>query len=261
MEQNIDRILVMDLHGAMAHFRAFYTNSSSLTYSFPPRTVITGLLAGIMGYPRDSYYREFSKERCRIALSIISPFRKIMNTINYLWAKSSSDFVVRAGNPLQVQFESLIPGSGLKEWGELVYRIYIWHSDQGILDNLAKRVRENKYVYPPYMGISEFIAELESVDDIHGDDIEVLESDQHQDFATVINTDLIADRGLEFKSGVNMLQYLKEIMPVEFNADRSSRATGSFVFEKNLSNIRAIMTKPFVRIKGKNIAFMETDYE
>ena len=34
MEQNIDRIAVIELRGAMAHFRQFYTNSSSLTYSF-----------------------------------------------------------------------------------------------------------------------------------------------------------------------------------------------------------------------------------
>ena len=258
MERDIDRIIVVDLRGAMAHFRAFYTNSSSLTYSFPPRTVITGLLAGIMGRPRDSYYEEFSREKCRIGLAIRSPFRKIMNTLNYLWAKSPSDFVRRSGNPLQVQFEALVPCAQSAGWGELVYRMFIWHSNLDILNEIRKRVEMKQFVYPPYMGISEFTAELEFIQEITGHNIQVVDSENCENFSTILNAAHIADRGLEFQSGE--LQYMKEVMPLEFKSDRSSRATGKFIFERNLNHIRARLTTPFIRAGGENIAFMEDDY-
>ena len=49
-------LLVFDISGKFAHFRKYYTNSSSLTYLVPPRTSIYGLIAGILGLERDSYY-------------------------------------------------------------------------------------------------------------------------------------------------------------------------------------------------------------
>lgn len=260
MEHDIDRIIVVDLLGAMAHFRAFYTNSSSLTYSFPPRTVITGILAGIMGRPRDSYYEEFSQHACRIALSIRSPFRKIMNTLNYSWMKSPRDFVINPGQHLQVQFETVVPGTQLSEWGDLIYRIYIWHSQSHILDELKKRSQERSYVYPPYMGISEFTGEVEFVDEIAGSDIHTVHINDYAEFNTVLNADSITDRGLEFHSEDKPLQYMKEFMPLEFKTDRSSKSTGKFIFEKNLRGIRAKLTEPFIRARGENLSFMESGY-
>ncbi|MFQ6061523.1 MAG: CRISPR-associated protein Cas5, partial [Thermoplasmata archaeon] len=77
-------MLIFDIRGRMAHFRKFYTNSSSLSYDFPPRTVICGLIAGILGMPKDSYYEDFSLNRCRIGVAIGSPLRKIVQTVNFI---------------------------------------------------------------------------------------------------------------------------------------------------------------------------------
>lgn len=260
MEYNIDRIIVVDLCGAMAHFRAFYTNSSSLSYSFPPRTVITGILAGIMGRQRDSYYDEFSRESCKIALSICSPFRRMMNTLNYSYMKSPKDFVINKGQHLQVQFETVIPDARPFVWGELVYRIYIWHSRPEVLDEIRRRAQQKRYVYPPFMGISEYTAELEFVDEFTSGDIQVVSAEDPVEFSTVLNADLIPDRGLEFRNGDQPLQYMKEVMPLEFKSDRSNKSTGKFIFEKNLHSIRAKISVPFIRARGENIAFMEADH-
>ena len=65
-------VLIFDLSGKMAHFRKYYTNSSSLTYYFPPRTVIIGLIAGLIGKERDSYYEIFSKDKAYVGISIKS---------------------------------------------------------------------------------------------------------------------------------------------------------------------------------------------
>jgi len=261
MEHIIDRLIVIDLKGAMAHFRAFYTNSSSLTYSFPPRTVITGILAGIMGLPRDSYYDKFSSQSCRIGISIISPFRKIMNTINYSFMKSATHFFINQGQHIQVQFETLIPHKNTALWGELAYRIYFWHLDKNIMDEIKYRTEKKRYKFPPFMGISEYTAELEFVEEIDGNRIQIDKSDNYEDFATVLNADLIEEYGLEFKNGNQPLQYMKEIMPLEFNGDRSNKSMGKFIFEKNLQNIRTKVKYPFIRIGDMNLTFMEVDHD
>ncbi|HBM79479.1 MAG TPA: CRISPR-associated protein Cas5, partial [Clostridiaceae bacterium] len=57
---------VISLHfkGKMAHFRKYYSNSSALSYFIPPRTTIIGIVAGFLGYERDTYYEDFSLENC-----------------------------------------------------------------------------------------------------------------------------------------------------------------------------------------------------
>lgn len=257
MEHDIDRIIVVDLKGAMAHFRAFYTNSSSLTYSFPPRTVVTGILAGIMGFPRDSYYEKFSSQSCRIGISIISPFRKIMNTINYSYMKSSTHFFINQGKHLQVQFETLVPAENSYLWGELIYRIYFWHSEKNIMDDIKFRTLHKRYIYPPFMGISEYTAELDLVEEITKDKIQKVCSDDYEEFATVLNADLLVEYGLDFNNGSQTLQYMKETMPLEFNSDRSNKTMGKFIFEKNHKKIKAKIKSPFIRIGETNLAFME----
>ncbi len=62
------KITVFDLYGKFAHFRKFYTNSSSLTYLIPPRTTIEGIIAALLGYERDSYYDVLSVDKLNIAV-------------------------------------------------------------------------------------------------------------------------------------------------------------------------------------------------
>jgi CRISPR-associated protein Cas5h len=99
-------LIIFDLAGAYGMFRKFYTNSSSLSYPFPPRTTIAGLIAGIMGYERDSYAEELGLDRCRIAVSVRVPVRRTMQRVNYVmtegnvWAKNAGGFDGSAG-PIQ----------------------------------------------------------------------------------------------------------------------------------------------------------------
>lgn len=62
------KIIIFELWGKFAHFRKFYTNSSSLSYSVPPRTTIEGIIAAILGYERDSYYEKFNPDNLYVAV-------------------------------------------------------------------------------------------------------------------------------------------------------------------------------------------------
>jgi CRISPR-associated protein, Cas5h family len=59
----------------MAHFRKVYSNSTSLSYYFPPRTTVLGIVAAALGLPRDSYYDKLNQ--LNVGVSAVTPLRKL----------------------------------------------------------------------------------------------------------------------------------------------------------------------------------------
>jgi CRISPR-associated protein Cas5h len=148
-------ILVFDLKGPLAHFRKFYTNSSSLTYISPPRTVIAGLIAGILGRERDTFFEELDTVHCGIGLSLRTGVRKIMQTVNYIRTTDNDGYSSFAGivrhavsrkiSGYPTPLELVLP---VKPHRELTYRIYFSHHDEKVFDELRQRIVNNQYVYP-----------------------------------------------------------------------------------------------------------------
>lgn len=172
-----DRILVFDIKGPMAHFRKYYTNSSSLSYLFPPRTVIVGLIAGLLGIPsekytnimEDMYYEKFDDKKCYVAVSIRSKIRKIMQTVNYLATDNFPKtpyqlflkMIMGKIGITQIPLELLTPETG----NNIVYRVYFYHTDSNIYNDLKSRLKENHYEFPPYLGISELLASIKYINE------------------------------------------------------------------------------------------------
>ena len=154
-------ILIFDLNGRLAHFRKYFTNSSSLSYTFPPRTVITGLVAGLLGEERDTYYEKLNDAHCKISLSLKTPVRKIMQTMNYINTSNYSADALLSDNPsiehVQIPLEVICPVSDV----EISYRIYF--SCESVHKKLKERLENNLFVYPPYLGITEFLGEIEYI--------------------------------------------------------------------------------------------------
>lgn len=229
-----DRLILFDLAGPMAHFRRFYANSSSLSYSFPPRTTICGLVAGILGKPQDSYYEEFSAKRCRVGISLRTPIRKIVQTVNYVRTKSLSEVDASAGHT-QVPLELVLPQVGNKK---LRYRIYFWHEDGKLMDELWRRLRERKFIYPPYLGITECPAEIPWATLLDRGKLNWLsDSREPLKITTVIPVKRISSEGLKLKDG---LQLLKERQPLDLAPGRSLAAVADVLYERNAKPLELI---------------------
>jgi CRISPR-associated protein Cas5h len=210
-------VLVFDLIGKMAHFRQYYTNSSSLSYFFPPRTTVTGIIAGVIGLSRDSYYEIFSEDTMRIALAIRSPLRKKIQTVNYIWAENRSQLNLSAGQHTQVPMELVLPGD-YREF--IVYRVFLWHRDSGIFSQIAEAVVGERICFPPYLGISECLGYLkfafrgEAEEKFFNGMVEV---------NSVVGVEYFKKYGcfLEPREGA---LYVKELMPFTFDAERRLRS-------------------------------------
>src|SRR5699024_8934235 len=123
------RIVIFELSGKFAHFRKFYTNSSSLSYSVPPRTTAEGIIAAILGYDRDSYYDLLNVDNLGIAVEKMNRTRKIMQSLNYIRATSPGD-IISPKDHTQIPFELLTGDENVR------YRFYVTHKEQTILEEI-----------------------------------------------------------------------------------------------------------------------------
>ncbi len=246
-------ILIFDILGKMAHFRKYYTNSSSLTYYFPPRTVIIGLIAGLVGKERDSYYEIFSKDKAYVGISIKSNIKKIIQTVNYIWAEKLSDLNLSKGQHTQIPLEIITP----QNFDDLIrYRIYFYHKEKEIFERSIDAVKNKKIVYPPYLGITEFAANIEFLDIITPE----IKSDKKLIIDTVVNLDYLNDCKLLSKEN---FVYIKEKMPYDFKEGRIlSEPPKDFVVEIKNGKVEIEAEKELqfyfldYKLNKENILFM-----
>ena len=230
-----DRLILFDLAGAMAHFRKFYTNSSSLSYSFPPRTTLCGLIAGMLGKPRDSYYEAFSTARCRIGLSLKGRVRKVIQTVNYIRTKESSE-LDRSKGPTQVPLELVMPMPGERQ---VVYRVYFWHEDREVMEELWYRLYNRKFIFPLYFGITECPAEVRWAAVVEEGLRWFSDSEEPLEVTTVIPLERIKEGGFRLREGI---QILKDQFPLDFSKDRSLRSIVNILYERNARPLPLVLT-------------------
>lgn len=252
-------ILVLKWWGAMAHFRKFYTNSSSLSYAFPPRTVIMGMLSGIVGYERDSYYDRFDPEDFHCAVELVAPVRKISQTVNYIFAKSAKD-LNRSSGPTQIPLEIILSRhSKAHGYSRVCYRLFIRHRDLSIMREWQHRAQTGSFYYPPCFGLSEFSSQLEYEAWIDGEKISELPSGTQTEIHSVCSMSGVEPKGLELDLW-GTRQYLKERMPRHFSGNRQLKETEQYIFEQNGKSIAGTFRHPVtcIELDGtmKNIIWM-----
>jgi len=226
-----DKVLIFDIKGPFAHFRKFYTNSSSLSYTAPPRTVLAGLIAGLLGMPSEHhttdkskiYYEILKHESCFISVSLRARVRKIMQTINYSYSKTQNKEVSFSKHS-QIPLEILTPINR----NNIRYRVY-FSIEENIYDDLKKRLVDERFVYPPFLGISEFLA---SVDFIGEGSMSVLFS------TTELHSICKLDFVEEFINN-GEFQYMTEKMPTAFSNERVPEKPDDYVVEVKGRSIKA----------------------
>ncbi|MEM2144971.1 MAG: CRISPR-associated protein Cas5 [Candidatus Jordarchaeaceae archaeon] len=226
-------LLVFDAMGFFAHFRKFYSTSSSLSYAFPPRSAILGMLAATLGREKDSYYEEFSLEKCRVAVALRTPVRKIVQQINYLDTDMISEERLRGRTqrvPTALEFVLPEPPNT-----SVKYRVFIHHYN---LDEVCKRIKSGRFVYPPSLGLSGCLASLNFISLVQA---EVRERPEPIEVSTVIPASRIED--IAPNEGVKI--YREEQVPISFSTGRKIERLDDFVYEGEGKQLK-------VRVRGES---------
>ena len=144
-------IVVFDIWSDYGHFRRGYTTTSPLTYPFPTRTALAGIIAAILGMERDSYYDVLGEGNSLFALQILNPIKKVTMNQNLVDTKQGYFLWDNGGQRTQIPFEYL---------KDPHYRVFVWLRDAELFDKLCDFVRQRKTTFTLYMGITEHIAQF-----------------------------------------------------------------------------------------------------
>lgn len=181
-----NRIVELRLSGKFAHFRKFYTNASSLTYTIPPRTAIVGMFASILKKPRDSYYKELNSDSLFLTASLVSDFvpHKFMQTLNYMPGNSKKELINDASSHKQCRFELLTDANG----NDVSYRLWMgFYDDNKLLCDLVERIENENYGYGVYLGQRQFRAHIKLVSYYHDGSIQYMQSANYVDSAVLLD--------------------------------------------------------------------------
>lgn len=231
-----DRILEFRLGGKFAHFRKFYTNASSLTFTIPPRTALAGMFASVLMLPRDSYYEELNSDNLFLAVALppgAAP-RKFMQTLNYIGEKPLLD----ASSHKQCRFE-LLTGH---EDQDICYRVWLgYHSSNPTLCSLEQKLIAENHGFGIYLGQRQFRAHLQLNAIYSATEIEYLSQTDYVDSAV----DLVHGRPFLEESGSLRI----ERMPLEQTGEAGAKKKTSSRRLKRIGEIMFHLSGD--RIKGE----------
>ena len=129
------KIVSFCINGKFAHFRKYYSNSTSLSHIIPPVITVKGIIAGLLGYERNSYYELLANDKCKVAICCESKIKKITQTVNLLKVENKDDFMGSGKNRTQNSMEFVIP-SNIRD-GYISYKILFSHIDDSIMERLS----------------------------------------------------------------------------------------------------------------------------
>lgn len=230
MASKIQEVHKLKLTGPFGHFRKFYTNSSSLSYLIPPRTVVAGLLASILKIGRHQYYELMDPNNCAISVQVGSAIKKQTQSMNYLHT-DYYNLIAKGSKRGQVQHSQCKLELLIGESGSLEYLIYFGiRQGNKEYDRLIKSIQSDNFGYGIYLGQRQFKAHLEHLE--HYDRPEPLEK------STVLDSCCPKDSVIKLETSQNV-DIIEDKMPVNFKKEtkRGTRVrlpTGinSFIFEK-----------------------------
>ncbi len=167
-------VIVFEVRGKFAHFRAYDTTRENLSYPFPTRTALLGMIAGIMGFERNSYWNEdHPLYHSEVGIQLLNPIIRTKVRVNYVQTKSVINLpsrlkIIIPQDPFEVKSKNQRGFSApvnLNLLKDVAYRIFfhINNDENDITNELYKRLKEHKYCYYPYLGHANMLAELELI--------------------------------------------------------------------------------------------------
>lgn len=258
-------LLIFDISSEYGHFRKFNTTTSPLTYSVPTRPAIAGLIGSIIGIERETGPNKYSegavplpellsRQNASIAVQLLAPVKKTNIGFNLISTKNFRDYfnindkdakgsIKDTYRRTQIEFELLKNPS---------FRIFISWENKDLFQKLIENVKLNRTHFTPYLGLSQFTAQLKFVDVCQAD---LLESDGFEEVVTAINLSKAKGNDpiqFDYEAG----RYTSDTMPIEMRADRIVTDYADVLVETNGQAIRAKLNNIYKTEQYGNISFL-----
>jgi len=160
-------ILSVKFHSKYGHFRKPYSNVSSLSYPFPPRTALAGLLGAVLGVPKVEVSTRFDENNLKVAVEIEHPIKTITHVTNLRQDCSGRiDYSIKhtLKTKKQVQSKNVADSNKAAQVPQEILRspsYILYISLKNDMNKLVSRIEGRRFVYTPCMGLSGFLADLD----------------------------------------------------------------------------------------------------
>ncbi len=238
-----DKVIIFDIWSDFAHFRKFETTTSPLTYPFPTGTSIAGLIAAIVGLPRDSYYNLFSRNNIEYSLRILNPIKRSVIPINIVKTDISSwQFLWKLKDP-----RAPVPYEFIKDPKYRIYILFKNSTNEKLYFKLKKLLENHQTVYTLCLGISELIANFEFVGDFKAVPVPIEDEIKEINTVTSISAgELIPEEGK---------RYGKEIIPLYMDDERRVLEYGNVIYETTGKPLK-IQKDTIFEVENENVSFL-----
>ena len=170
-----EQCLSFRLSGPWGHFRRVEGNTVKTTYRVIPRTTVAGLAAAVLGIGRNQYYDLFGPESSAIAIEPMSQLRTVNLPVNNLTTSQEGLKGVNTRGKVSVYYPDPTKDRQRTNYEVLVepeYRIDLWLADEERYNELREYLAEGKAHYTPSLGLSEYLADIEYLDEYEVTEIE-----------------------------------------------------------------------------------------
>jgi CRISPR-associated protein Cas5h len=162
--------LSFTVRGPWAHFRRVDATTEKLTYRIIPRTTVAGLIAAVLGEPRDSYYDTFAADASAIAISPKCRLETQSIPMLTLPTKKGDIKAIREAEGVSgktvIDPEEIATERKRRTFEYVVdaaYRIDLVLNDDATFDRVRSFLEAGKATYTPYLGKSECLADITDV--------------------------------------------------------------------------------------------------
>lgn len=267
-------ILQINIKGKMAHFRKYYANNTALSFTIPPRTTAMGMLAAILGLPKDEYYTQLSSSNIRIGIALLSPIKKTFHRLNFLSIKSTGNLKADiekdkpfttdfrgTGGRIQTPFE-IVTGIKLQQ-DEVCYSLFVsaYDSENTMFSKLKESVLNRRSHYNLSLGTAGFSAYISEAQLFKHDSIE--EKKANKEFIS-FHSAVISDKvdELRFEKSDDYSFVEEELMPADFIADNNRELSNMnrVLFTHNSLPLQVVYTGKYYLLAGvQTISFLENE--
>lgn len=221
-----DHCLSFTVRSTWGHFKRVGRSVTKQTYRVPPRTTVAGMLAGIVGAERNSYYDLFDADNAAIAITPLSDLRTVNIPTVGVGTDPGQDVTTSTGNhysDYNLTYQDTTQDRQLHAYEVLAdpaYRIDVALEDDAFYSGLQEHLKAGTSVYPPSLGKSEYLATIE--------DVQVGQSPTRIEDSDVIDVDSVVPGSLSDAIPQSGVTYGVERSPAVMEQAGGGRRTTRF---------------------------------
>lgn len=155
----MEKVIVFNVQSALGSFQRPQSNNNPSTFYIMPKSALVGMICAVIGLDREfmkenNMYKILT-EKLQYSIRPRSPFQ----------VKTWSEYGYNHGNVFQGNDRPIYTPAKFERLVDVNYDIYVMYDDtdadvKALLSNFAENIKNNEFIFPPYMGMANFPAEI-----------------------------------------------------------------------------------------------------